>query len=120
MDHKERKAWAPTLVAGDKVAVRNGGHGLGYSLRTIVKVTATQLVLDDHQATRVNREDGSVRGTSYKYIEPVTQEVLDSIEAGDLKRWLNMLTWNHTYPSLHLMRAMKAAYDEASAAKAAT
>jgi hypothetical protein len=60
-----------------------------------------------------------VRGHSYYYIKPVTQEVRDRIEKVALGNWLSAVPagpsngWKN--PSLAVMRAMKAAYDAAVA-----
>lgn len=118
---KADKDWLATLSVGSAVAIRrSGGFNSGYRKSTVLRITATQLVIEGPGAVeqRVNREDGSIRGESYQYIEPITQKVLDHVEYEKLCRWLDEKTRSHSYPPLAQLRVMKAAVDELDKATA--
>lgn len=114
MEREERVAWLATLKVNEQVAREMGcGRYRSYALNTVVRITATQIVLNND--IRVNRDDGSIRGRSYQYIEQLTQDLRDKIETSELSSWLtripacSMNGWAD--PPLPVMRAMKAAYD---------
>ena len=110
MTDAERKGWLASLKGGDEVAIANPTWaGANYVIETIERTTATQLILS--RGRRFNRDNGLIRGNSYIRISPVTQDVLDDVECGELTTWLLGLERAHKSITLAQLRAMKAAFD---------
>lgn len=112
MENQNYKEWMASLKAGDKVAIKRNS---GWSIQTVKRLTATLVVVKD--TYRFKRKDGYLLGGSawdFTRIEPLSQEVHDAAERDKLAAWLGYLK----KPSLAVLRAMKAAHDEAVKAEA--
>jgi hypothetical protein len=105
----ELNEWAKSLKPGDQIAMRRGYGYATYTILTVERVTAAQVVAGDY---RFNKESQRLVGSSgYESVTmwPVTQEIREKVEAVALRNWLNNLT--RTGVPLGVMRAMKAAFD---------
>lgn len=113
------KDWLGSLKVGDVVAVRStdGFRSSSISTYRITRLTATQIVVEgNHGAMRYRRDDGSRIGgrgrfTFPKPIEPVTQDILNSIEGQKLRDWLNLINAQSAALDLTQLRELKAAYE---------
>lgn len=114
--------WVQGLQPGDEVMASRRTTG-GFSRRgpgviqKVAKVTPTQVVLVDGR--RYDRATGRLRETgAHGEIQPITQADRDSIEHAAMQNWLISLVpgpgaWDRKQP-LHVLRAMKAAYEKAT------
>jgi hypothetical protein len=122
----ERFAWVETLKTGDKVAMSTRhvhGHP-PYTIMAVERTTPTQIVTADGRryAKKSLYEIGGNSNAVRRTIQPVTPKIKEEVETYRLARWLESLVTNfgRTHPPLHLMRAMKAAYDLAAAGQQET
>lgn len=120
-DSSNPRDWARTLRPGDEVAVRSRYYGHApYSILTVAKLTATQVVTAEERrfALKDLYEIGAARSgfAGRPGIEPVTPQVREAVETFALVDWLSKLVSDHgrKHPPLHVMRALKAAYDKAT------
>lgn len=112
MENQNYAEWLVSLKSGDEVQVkRNRDLQIG----KVERVTATLIILSSGR--RFKRKCGYLYGGSswgFECIEPVTQEARDTVERDRLAAWVRRLE----KPSLAVLRAMKAAHDEAVKAEA--
>lgn len=123
-EREARDQWAQGLKPGNEVAVRGRYYSHPpYTILQVAKLTATQVVTTDDRrfALKDQYEIGVKRGglSVRPSIEPATQEVREAVETFTLMTWLSGLVTEHgrKHPPLHIMRAMKVAYDEANTEK---
>lgn len=110
-------SWLAALKPGDTVAVDLNDRYHPPSIHRIVRLTATQFVLDTRLGDRYRRNDGGkVGGGSFDLMQPVTKAVRDRIEHAELRHWLYTLTANHKTPPLDALRGLKRGWSEATAA----
>jgi hypothetical protein len=119
MNYAERSAWLATLKVGDKVCVADG-RGCGartYTIYTIERVIATQLISSKHNGlsvpyeVRFRKKDGQIVGSdSHASIEPLTDKVLEANERARLEGWLSGIKPKGL--SMECLRAMKQAHDQ--------
>jgi hypothetical protein len=93
------------LKAGDAIIYDNGiRYARCLEKHTVLKVTATQIVLDGDR--RFNRTDGRRKGTDCRYSFPrlrhVTLELMESIERISIVNQLRNHKWSDT--SLGVLR----------------
>lgn len=124
MNRDDIKAWTDTLRKDQKVAMDNGSYTRSYSVGTVERLTATQVIVRSAWGTekRYRRDNGrEVGGKSYRQgIEPLTPEICDALATAALKSWISGLNTHHRVNlSLRVMRAMKKAHDAETAAEAA-
>jgi hypothetical protein len=126
LNRDDIKAWTDTLRKDQKVAIDIGSYTSAYGVGTVERLTATQVIVRNAygQEKRYRRDTGSeVGGVSYRQaIRPLTPEIRATIETAALKSWITGLNTRHQVNlSLRVMRAMKVAHDnETAAEKAAT
>jgi hypothetical protein len=110
----EYKNWLRTLKVGDTVCWSSKGwHTNDYNMATIKRFTPTQVVcVINATEARFRIADGAVLGSSYRYVEPVTDVVREVQRKSMLKKWFGNLSYDKTI-AMHVIEAMKAAYDNA-------
>ena len=85
--------FAKSLTVGDKLAVRSRSYRPSYTVYEVHRLTATQAVASVHGALpgprdiRVRLKDSAVVGQDYTYAEPLTPEVIRSVEREELTTW---------------------------------
>lgn len=85
------------LVAGDGIVFDDGNHwGRSVTVRTVKKVTATQIVLNND--LRFRRDSGDIIGRSFRSfsfpkLRHVTTELLESIEHARIVKSLGSTKW---------------------------
>lgn len=117
MHTPEYKMWLSRLAVGDKVcrAGCSGWHSFhrAYDILTIVRLTKTQAVCSfKHHEVRFRLHDGKILERDYCWVEPVTEHVIEKNRECALRTWFNALPGQRDTP-LHVIEAMKAAYDKA-------
>lgn len=108
--------FASTLTVGDKFALQiSNRFEKSWNFYTVTRITASQLVgVSGSKEVRVRRSDGYIIGGSNSFIrpEPITKELLDQQERGDLLQW----SWNLDKRAKALttdqLRRVKAIFDE--------
>ncbi len=80
------KSWLDSLKLGDKVALFNNGYECGYSILTVERRTPTLIVFVGG-LNKARASDGKVIGESFRYIEPVTDEIVAKNNAEKAKAW---------------------------------
>lgn len=105
--------WLANLKVGDKVALA-GGHNWrrAYKILEISRMTPTQAVCFNDGRFRL--KDGLVVGGDYSQVEPVTDRVLQAMEADSLRSWF--ATVSRKTLDVPVLRAMRKAYEEATRA----
>lgn len=110
--------WLESLKPGDTFAIANGGYGhTKYSIHTVQRTTATQIVCADPYARRYSRSTGRGIGSdSYSRVEKATPHIVAAIQRGKLLFWLSDLAHTNRIKGLDtdVLQAMKTAYDRAS------
>lgn len=80
----DRKQWLEQLKEGDSVAIKTGSYGRRYYvIRKITRITPTRrITLDDGSKFNNNGIEMGNKGrwNPSETIEPITQEILDSIQ----------------------------------------
>jgi hypothetical protein len=119
MNYAERSAWLATLKVGDKVCMASGmgWSSRAYTIYTIERVTATQLISSTGNALgnpceiRFRKKNGYIVGSdSYAYIEPLTDDVLEANERARLEAWISRIKPKSL--NMECLRAMKHAHDQ--------
>lgn len=106
----DQKQWAQALKPGDEIAVRRGYGYATYSILTVDRVTASQIVVGGMRFRKDTlRRLGNGTGIESVTMLAVTQEIRDAVETTELQHWLHNLT--RTKQPLSALRAMKAAFD---------
>lgn len=92
--YERAKEWRRHLHEGRGVAICNmGNHKDRYSIGTVERCTATQLIVSNHvgYSIRFNRETGRQVGTGRMEIEEITPEIRAMIkEASDRREFGNL------------------------------
>jgi hypothetical protein len=121
-EEKKLSQWVESLRPGDEVMASRRTAGR-FGARTgeiskVAKITATQIVLENGwRYDRVRNVGRLLDSGAHGGIQPVTQEDRDRIEHEALLSWIDGIPpssingWKK--PPLHVLRALKAAYDEA-------
>lgn len=114
-----RAEWLASLKPGDEVLYRSSWRDLIFETQhTVSRLTATLVICGgDINPLRIRRADGRVLAR-YGEVSPVDQPKIDLTESLSLTNWLT----NELSPadlSLPVLRAMRAAYDTATAAESA-
>lgn len=73
----KREEWVSTLQAGDRVAIKFNGWGRIWGIYEVEKVTPSGRRNLSHGV--IVNPDGSIRGDSYNYANPVTEEIMATI-----------------------------------------
>lgn len=116
--------WAGALKPGDDAVICLWARtGPRYTVCTVRKLLPTQVVVEDAlgRERRFGRQHAGLNETNTQYgggcLRPLDQQVRNVMEHERLAAWLSGLPagpgngWKN--PPLHLLRAMKAAYDKA-------
>ncbi len=115
--------WLRSLQPGHKVAVRRERSN-DYDIYEVDRITPTQVVVKFNGRIdyRYNKKTGARIGCrgSWSFpsgIEPVTNEIVASIELRNMRYWFSTLADNHKSLDLQTLRALKAAISPILAAK---
>jgi hypothetical protein len=106
--------WLDNLKVGDKVALAcdSGWSRRTYKVLEISRMTPTQAVCFNDGRFRL--KDGFVIGGGYSQVEPVTERVLQAMEADSLRAWFSSTSRKSL--EIDVLRAMRKAYDSATRA----
>jgi len=104
--------WLRSVSPGQKIAIERNylGSGRQYDVMEVSRITPTMIIckINDNYERRFDRKTGNEKGVERRWyvIQPVTKEIVESIEFRRLCSWLSAIKPDSL--GLDALRAIKA------------
>lgn len=108
-EKEQRMLWLRSLQPGQEFVYgrHSVGAGRAYDIYEVVRVTATQIVAKSEYGSEVRfcRKEGHMKGQHrhWTYAEPLTKEIAEKIEFGQLRSWASIFNDRQTLDQLDLL-----------------